>query len=604
MPPLAALSPLNTPQIGEVGSDQRATPDSAGGESFEATLSLALQSTEAGGPSRPDGSSSIIGSQPPSQQGADTDSETLADLADPSLIGSMWVALAPMAVPTVVQPAQIAEAASIASASGDGTTIAPAVALALPPDGRAAASADQRMIAPPPSAGSSAPTADTPSPLTPTGVSAEPAAASTPLVDAVLEAFVEPTTGESRPVARLATTPIPGATVPQQHQPASAENAATPSTQGMARVPLPGVDRTAVATAQDAETPLLGPTRQPLSTQIPASTYTASTQTGAIPSVSPATIAETAPAGQASPLSGTPLIAGALTTGTSATTAGGQPSGAPTLSIAALQPEATAAGATSAPSEPVAAPPSFRVQVASVAGQQGWAADAQAGQGSANTGEGRQQPTIQALRTNGPVLATDGKGAVPAVPAVERRRIDTGEVASTEPVDADPAIMIVPMPGAAPATGTVEPSTSEAPAAVALADQLAGGVQFASQRPGRTVRVVLQPEGLGTVALRVDMGASRLGIHINVDSVAVRELIEASRGQLQQSLDRLGISAQAIQINVSGGNAGNQTFFRQPGSQGRSRSSTASSVQRIDEESIPSIRTAPDPRAGRVDYRV
>src|SRR5215467_5556803 len=71
-----------------------------------------------------------------------------------------------------------------------------------------------------------------------------------------------------------------------------------------------------------------------------------------------------------------------------------------------------------------------------------------------------------------------------------------------------------------------------------LADQVANGAAQAARRIGQKVEVVLQPEGLGTVSLRVSVERAGLGIHIATDSPAAREMIQANWQQLHQSLDQ------------------------------------------------------------------
>jgi flagellar hook-length control protein FliK len=168
---------------------------------------------------------------------------------------------------------------------------------------------------------------------------------------------------------------------------------------------------------------------------------------------------------------------------------------------------------------------------------------------------------------------------------------------------------------AAPAA-QVQASTA---APLPLADQVANGATQAARHIGQRVEVVLQPEGLGTVSLRVSVERSGLGIHIATDNPAAREMIQANWQQLHQSLDQRGLSVQSLFLDLAGSQTGNQAFgsFQQfagqqssgqqaSGQQARGGSSTGT---RRDDSTIAAVENESRVQVGagstsRVDYRI
>jgi flagellar hook-length control protein FliK len=191
--------------------------------------------------------------------------------------------------------------------------------------------------------------------------------------------------------------------------------------------------------------------------------------------------------------------------------------------------------------------------------------------------------------------------------------------ASPTSVDAQAAAMTV---AGAQATQQAAPTTqvqANTAAPLPLAEQVATGAAQAARRIGQKVEVVLQPEGLGTVSLRVSVERSGLGIHIATDNLAARDMIQANWQQLHQSLDQRGLSVQSLFLDLAGGQGSNQAFgtFQQfagqqssgqqaPGQQARGGSSTStrrddSTIAAVDGESRVQVGAG---STSRVDYRV
>ena len=72
--------------------------------------------------------------------------------------------------------------------------------------------------------------------------------------------------------------------------------------------------------------------------------------------------------------------------------------------------------------------------------------------------------------------------------------------------------------------------------------------------------MVLQPEGLGSVSLRVTVERAGLGVHIAVENPQAREMVQASWPQLQQALEQRGLTVQSMMLDLSNGRGGGEGF--------------------------------------------
>jgi flagellar hook-length control protein FliK len=124
--------------------------------------------------------------------------------------------------------------------------------------------------------------------------------------------------------------------------------------------------------------------------------------------------------------------------------------------------------------------------------------------------------------------------------------------------------------------------------------------------------MVLQPEGLGSVTLRVSVERGGLGVHIAVDNPQTRELVQASWPQLQQALDQRGLSVHSMLLDLSQGRSNGEAFqaFQQfTGQQfaGQQSRGSAASADRRGTIAAADESARPQPGVGsssRVDYRI
>jgi flagellar hook-length control protein FliK len=88
-----------------------------------------------------------------------------------------------------------------------------------------------------------------------------------------------------------------------------------------------------------------------------------------------------------------------------------------------------------------------------------------------------------------------------------------------------------------------------------LAEQVALGVEATTRGP-QTVRLHLQPEGLGSVLLQVARGEQGLSVQLLAESAATRDLLQATAAQLAQTLDQRGLAVAQLSIGLAGHGAG------------------------------------------------
>lgn len=215
--------------------------------------------------------------------------------------------------------------------------------------------------------------------------------------------------------------------------------------------------------------------------------------------------------------------------------------------------------------------------------------------------------------------APSGPTAGPAAHAPERAPGQTGwpvepptgggpdRSASSGPAS-EPAAPLSPSFGAPAAVtsapvGVADPPTATPEVTRPIAEQLAPALEQAISRPGRTVRLRLEPEGLGSVSLRVTLGEGGLSIHLALDNAAARDLVQASWPDLARGLAGRGLSVDQVRVELTGGQGSSGPGGQQP------REPPAWSGQppgpraaRLAEASV----RGDDTRAGahRIDYRV
>jgi flagellar hook-length control protein FliK len=171
--------------------------------------------------------------------------------------------------------------------------------------------------------------------------------------------------------------------------------------------------------------------------------------------------------------------------------------------------------------------------------------------------------------------------------------------------------------GQSQASGQVQASAPTT--AQHITNQIADLAQAASRRLGQNVQMVLQPEGLGTVTLKVSLERGGLNVHLAVDNQQTREMVQASWPQLQQALDQRGLTVQSMLLDLSQGRGNGEAFqafqqfngqqSQQPqhsGSQRQGRGGSSNGdrqggIAAIDETARASTSAG---SSSRVDYRI
>ncbi|MCC7104532.1 MAG: flagellar hook-length control protein FliK [Chloroflexi bacterium] len=89
-----------------------------------------------------------------------------------------------------------------------------------------------------------------------------------------------------------------------------------------------------------------------------------------------------------------------------------------------------------------------------------------------------------------------------------------------------------------------------------VVSQIAHGIRLASQQLGRSVAFRLQPEGLGSVAVRLSHGASGVSVQILLDSTSTHDLVQAGLPDLARSIAERGITVDQLQVGLASGQLG------------------------------------------------
>ena len=147
-----------------------------------------------------------------------------------------------------------------------------------------------------------------------------------------------------------------------------------------------------------------------------------------------------------------------------------------------------------------------------------------------------------------------------------------------------------------------------------LTTQIVDGAMLAARRIGQSVEMVLQPEGLGAVTLRVTLERGGLGVHLAVENPQAREMVQASWPQLQQALEQRGLSVQSMMLDLSNGRGGDgfqafqhfsgqQQFSGQQARGGSSNGDRRGGPVLAASDERPRVQTSAGTSA-RVDYRI
>lgn len=107
-------------------------------------------------------------------------------------------------------------------------------------------------------------------------------------------------------------------------------------------------------------------------------------------------------------------------------------------------------------------------------------------------------------------------------------------------------------------------AASPGTATPALPDQIASGLSVALDAPRRRMRVVLQPESLGEVEIRIQEDPRGISVQFTVEREATRDLIEEAWPRLAQTLEARGLPVSRVAIGLAGGELGTGAFGQQP----------------------------------------
>jgi flagellar hook-length control protein FliK len=184
---------------------------------------------------------------------------------------------------------------------------------------------------------------------------------------------------------------------------------------------------------------------------------------------------------------------------------------------------------------------------------------------------------------------------VPEIPADAERSEDRIDLTSAPPG--------VPV---RPETVAHTASVAEAPSAARpLVSQLEGALERARHQPGHVVQLRLEPEGLGSVELRVEMRETGMQVHMTVEHAATRELVEATWPQLTQACEQRGLSIDRVLVDLMGSPAGGSAAFQQRQEQPATRNlplvGAGPPASRTDELGKSS---ATEVTEHRIDYRI
>jgi flagellar hook-length control protein FliK len=159
-----------------------------------------------------------------------------------------------------------------------------------------------------------------------------------------------------------------------------------------------------------------------------------------------------------------------------------------------------------------------------------------------------------------------------------------------------------PTPTGAEATTRADGPTLAPRPGTPLLDQLADSLRLASDQAGRSVRLLLQPEGLGEVNVRVALGEGGVSVHLAVSNAAAHDLIQSTWPQLSQALQQQGLAVDQLALALGQGPVGGGPGH-QPGSQQPAAAPAHTAPHRRPAER-PTADEGAARSASQVDYRV
>jgi hypothetical protein len=168
---------------------------------------------------------------------------------------------------------------------------------------------------------------------------------------------------------------------------------------------------------------------------------------------------------------------------------------------------------------------------------------------------------------------TAGRGQAPVPERAEALALSARETGNAAPTPMPTSATGFVLPGSAPTSvsGSVAIPTGSVPVS-ALRERLLpeivhqAGIILRDGGEGE-IRLVLKPEHLGSLRIRLQLGESSLEGRIVVDNSNVKELLEAHLEQLKSALRQEGWASANIDVTLSGGGGDRRDLPPEPAPQ-------------------------------------
>lgn len=163
-----------------------------------------------------------------------------------------------------------------------------------------------------------------------------------------------------------------------------------------------------------------------------------------------------------------------------------------------------------------------------------------------------------------------------------------GEVQRTPAEKDDRSSMTIQPPSLSPSPVLLQVDRDEGAAAV-LGEGLSRFVEVARNRKGHRGTVILDPPDLGTVRVTVQSSREKVQVHLVVESLQAKNLIDSSIGALRNSMARQGLTLGETTVDVGGqgleGGGSSDWRFRETGDS-RTLAGIGSPVDEVEEEQV------------------
>jgi flagellar hook-length control protein FliK len=105
-------------------------------------------------------------------------------------------------------------------------------------------------------------------------------------------------------------------------------------------------------------------------------------------------------------------------------------------------------------------------------------------------------------------------------------------------------------PAARPMTDSTAAAGSEP--ARPFAEQIERALSRAVEQPGQSLRLLLEPEGLGMMQLRVELSDAGVRVSFAVEHADTAELVEATWPQLSAAFEQQGLTVDRVLVDLLG----------------------------------------------------